>query len=505
VELLLIADVHYVREAAHVCPIPERNARLGLELVRRVRLRVARGAPVDAVVLMGDLVDNGDAPGAELDLQALAEEVRKFGVPVIVVPGNHDGSAERLLSTFGDAVGVHRLGGYQLLTFADAYDSGDHAIRSAEGLALAAEAAAQHPAEPIIALQHNPVHPPIESSYPYNLTNAAEVMAGYEAAGVLLSLSGHYHPGLGGEAVRGVTYATCPALCEAPLRFLRVSVQGRSAALREESLVPGETPVPLVDHHMHTHYAYCADDVHPAASLERAEQFGVARVYFTEHAGQLYLPSDDYWGGLFRRDARSIPRAREAGQDRMPRYREEMEAFRSAWVGLGLEVELDAAGELTLLDEDREGWDLLLGAVHSLRGVANEGLSSAEAAWRFMEETERIVGLGIDVLAHPFRIFRRSGREAPAELYGPVAQLLATHGVAAEVNYHTNEPDPRFFERCLAHGVKIALGSDSHGLWEVGELSPHLSLLRRIVADEELPEVLFQAPARQGRRPGDGK
>jgi len=77
-----------------------------------------------------------------------------------------------------------------------------------------------------------------------------------------------------------------------------------------------------------------------------------------------------------------------------------------------------------------------------------------------------------------------------------VAELLATYGVAAEVNYHTNEPDPRFFEECLAQGVPIAFGSDAHGLWEIGELTPHLNLLRKIVPDSEIPNVLY-TPRRQ--------
>jgi histidinol phosphatase-like PHP family hydrolase len=495
-ELLLIADTHYVRRAQHVCPIPERQAGLGRELVQRVRLRAAREGPVDAVVLMGDLVDNGEAPGAEKDLQALAEEVRKFEAPAIVVPGNHDGSADRLLGLLGDHTGVHRLRGYQLVTLADAYRPNDEAARSEADLGLVVSAARQRPEEPVIALQHNLVHPKIESTYPFNLTNSSEVMRAYEAASVMLSISAHYHPGLAPEAVNGVQYVTCPALCEAPMRFLRVSVRGRRFTAREEPLAMPAGSFPLVDHHAHTHYAYCADNVCPQASVDRAGRFGLQRIYFTEHAGQLYLSPDDYWGGAFRRDARLIPREREAGRGRMRCYREELASWRSERVGVGLEVELDADGELTLLDEDREGWEVLIGAVHALRGFNDASATDAEAASGFMRETEQIVGLGIDILAHPFRIFRRSNRRVPTDLYEPVAQLLAAHSVAAEVNYHTNEPDPRFFERCLAHGVKIALGSDAHGLWEVGELHPHLKLLRQVVSEEQLPQVLYGRPTR---------
>ena len=358
---------------------------------------------------------------------------------------------------------------------------------------MVASAAGEHPDEPTIALQHNPVHPEIESTYPYNLTNASEVMRAYEHANVMLSISAHYHPGLAPEAVNGVHYLTCPALCEAPMRFARVSVKGRTFTSREEPLAMPAVPFPLVDHHAHTHYAYCADNVCPQASIDRAERFGVQRLTFTEHAGQLYLSPEDYWGGAFRRDAGIIPRERKAGRGRMHCYREEMASWRSPRVGVGLEVELDADGELTLLDEDRAGWDVLIGAVHALHGFSNESATDAQAARGFMRETERIVPLGIDILAHPFRIFRRSDRRVPTDLYEPLAQLLAAHGVAAEVNYHTNEPDPRFFERCLAHGVKIAFGSDAHGLWEVGELSPHLALLEQIIPASEAAGVLYSA------------
>ncbi|MGQ9733255.1 MAG: PHP domain-containing protein, partial [Candidatus Zipacnadales bacterium] len=212
---------------------------------------------------------------------------------------------------------------------------------------------------------------------------------------------------------------------------------------------------------------------------------------FTEHAGQLYLPAHAYWEGMFRRKASVIPAARSANQDRIRRYREEMRAYRSDKVGVGLEVELDAEGRLTLLAEDYEGWDVLIGAVHALRHCDGEGATEAQVASAFMRETEELTALGIDILAHPFRFFRRAGRPVPRRLYRRVAELLATYGVAAEVNYHTNEPDPDFFALCLEHNVKLSLGTDSHALHEVGELGPHLDLLRKIVSPDQLPDVLF--------------
>jgi len=63
----------------------------------------------------------------------------------------------------------------------------------------------------------------------------------------------------------------------------------------------------------------------------------------------------------------------------------------------------------------------------------------------FMMVTEKLLQQGVKVLAHPFRFFRRHGMETPRHLFRPMAKLLAAYGVAAELNFHTNEPDPEFF------------------------------------------------------------
>jgi len=494
IDLLLLADTHYVSKAQHECPIASRKAEWGLELVRRAVRWMQRRGPVDAVVLMGDLVDNGEAPGAEDDLADLRDEVRSLGVPIIVVPGNHDGDAGRLLDLLGDQPGLHDLSGYQLITFVDAYGPNDEAARRPEDLHLLTEAAQRRPYSPIVAFQHNPLYPPIESTYPYNLTNANEVARAYEQAGVVASVSAHYHPGILSEVVNGIPYVTCPALCEAPFVFLRLELSGRSVHIEEAVLA--SLPPGLVDCHVHTQYAYCADDISAQAAIERAQALGVGRICLTEHAGQLYLSAEDYWGGTFRRDAGLIARERAAGRGRMQRFRKEMNALRSEAVGIGLEVELDADGNLTLLDEDRAGLDVLIGAVHVLPELRTESPDPRQVGREFMADTERIIASGVDILAHPFRVFRRARVPVPRELYEPVAQLLATHGVAAEVNYHTNEPDPRFFEICVQRGVRISLGSDAHGLWEVGELTPHVELLMPIATPEALPNLLYTPPTR---------
>ena len=64
--------------------------------------------------------------------------------------------------------------------------------------------------------------------------------------------------------------------------------------------------------------------------------------------------------------------------------------------------------------------------------------------------------------------------------------------MAAEINCHAGyRPSPEFFALCLKHGVKLSLGTDSHNLYEVGFIMPHLRILKAVGAYSKLDEVLL--------------
>jgi len=824
-DLLVLADLHYVGEADHRCPIPERNAWFGKELAERAMRRAVRQGRPDAIALMGDLVDNGLADRAEEDLAAIAQALAQFQIPILVVPGNHDGPVERILGIFGDRLGVHELGGYQLITLASAYDELDRTAFTESDLALGARATEAAPGKPVVVLHHDPVHPPIDDAYPYNPTNADAIKWRYAEAGVLASIGGHFHAGLPPESLGGVTYVTAPALCEAPFRFLRIHLRGRTVEVTEQALrctaailaaprtaavpaaprtaavpaaprtaaVPaappgtaailaaergaatptftptnprygpvnirsrkklphwemegglywvtfrlgdslprpvldailaerenalaafqraGRIPTPcdcqriedlfnerveaylnsgagachladprvadrvanalrffdgaryqlagwcvmpnhvhvlftalpgqaleqilhswksftskeanrilgrggnfwareyydhlvrddeelarilgyivnnpikanlrdwqwvwihemfreadgpsqqdaggtertaavsaapgtaailaaglraeksqqdaggtaeksqqdaggtaeksqqdaggtaeksqrdaggtkLWDIHCHTHYADCRDDVDARGAIERSRAMGLSGLVLAEHSTQLYVGREDFWSARFFDDPDLLRRNRHTPVCRMDAYLAEILPLRSPSVRLGLEVDSDGRGGVTLLEEDAAHWDLLIGAVHWVPFFDPAAATAAERARRFLDATESVLRAGVDVLAHPFRYFRRNGMERPKELYHPLAKLLAETGVAVEINFHTNDPDPAFFAICIEEGVRIALGTDSHALWEVGELWPHLDVLRRAGAPDDFGSMLF--------------
>jgi predicted phosphodiesterase len=238
-DALVISDLHYVQKADHVCPIERRKTDLGPLLVKGAFWRLRDdGVDVDVVVVLGDVVDNGLADGAGEDLEEVAEATRELGVPVLAVPGNHDGEYERFVELFGCSPGLHEVGGYGFLVFHDHVGDRDVTTRPAALLDQPARVASQQTL-PLVALQHNPLYVPGQNDYPYVLENAGEVLDGYREAGITLALSGHYHPGQPPSEVRGLRCYTVPTACEQPFRFAHVRLEGRETEVIELALELG--------------------------------------------------------------------------------------------------------------------------------------------------------------------------------------------------------------------------------------------------------------------------
>lgn len=489
-KMLAIGDIHYA-SGRRVAPTPERRSAYGVEFLKRVLRRFSDEEKPDVLVLPGDLLDDGREREARGDLLSIRKVLEESGIPAVSVPGNHEGDNAAFFSALGDTPGLHLVKNFIIYSFSDAYGENDSCSRREEDLDRFRSETGKHPGKKIIALQHNQVHPLIESAYPYNLANAGQVHRFYAENRVFLSISGHYHPGIDLASRNGVGYLTVPALCESPFRYLIIDIQGERIDVRTYSL---KNPLPLSDNHCHSQFAYCAEDVTVEKVIERAVLLGMRYVCFTEHADQLYLTRKEYQNQVFFRNPGIIRKAREKGRDRVRAFREAVRTSGSVMARTGLEVVPDSSGGVTLLPEDREGLDLIIGAVHFLP----EDFSSAPASRMqkaFMEAVEVLLKNDMAVLAHPFRIFVRNGLNPPAELFRPMAEMLKSYGVAAELNFHTNRPAPEFFDICLQEAIKVSLGTDTHNLLKAGEFNQHRRFLEMLgVSTEHLGEVLYLLP-----------
>ena len=485
--LLVLADLHYSRNP---CPLPKRKSEWGRVLLRKALLRLKhRGMKPDVLVMLGDLIDNGNSPGAREELAGVAEEARASGLPLLVVSGNHDGRAV-FDSCFSGGSCFQEIGGYGFLVFQDEFGEKGVTRRSEADMGLPGRIAAERPDLPLIALQHNPLHPRIESPYPYMPVNTTAILRGYAEAGVMLSLSGHYHAGQPPARIGGLTCYTAPALCESPFRFSFIRLEGRQVEVEELAL---KLEVPdLADAHCHSQYAYCATTVNAELDIALSRALGLGRLCLTEHTFQLYFDKEEAWSFRWQSEEAMVRDAWASRRGRMDEYRRFVQPLRSDFVRLGLEVDLYAEGRILVAPEDVQGWDVLVGGIHAIPGLQRKGSTQGETERLFRKAVEEMLAQPIHVLAHPFRYFRRSGFPEPVHLFGWLAERLARAGVAAEINFHTNENDPLFFRECVDRGVKIALGTDSHDLAEVGELYPHLEVLRRAgITEDQFPSVLF--------------
>jgi len=491
-DILVVSDLHFCNHSLTAVPHPLRQSEFGRVLLRKSLHRLRHlGIHPGLIILLGDLVDDGWADGAEKDLSELADTLKIMGIPALVVHGNHDGDPSQFASLF-TLPGFHQFGGYGFLVFNDTVGSGDLTTRSSTELRSIEEIAADYPDLPLIALQHNPIYPRIEcEGYPYMMTNGAEIIDGYTRAQVLLSLSGHYHPGHAPTRLGALTSYTVPALCESPFTFTHLRLTGREVTLMEHRLkldAPG-----LLDSHCHTEYAYCGNGISARQCLQLSELLGVETVGLTEHSFQLYFDKKEAWSFHWQTDPDEVQMAWRKRAGRMDEYRRFVSGLRSNYVKLGLEVDLCADGHLLIAPDDADGWDFLVGAIHAIPGFVKGLTTQAEAESLFLRDTERLLACSIQVLAHPFRFFARAGLAHPTHLYPVVAELLRTYGVAGEVNFHIYQPDPAFVKECVKRGVKIALGSDGHDLIETGELVPHLRVLEQAgISRADWPDVLFQ-------------
>lgn len=511
-----IADTHYAGGPLDKCGV-RRTAIADVLLTRAVR-RLNRFIKPDLTVILGDLLDDGTNSRSLEEHQRLSEIIGKLESPAIILPGNHDGDLGQFCSIYpacppSSQEGVRGrsldINGVRVVTFVDAEEPGYNARRSVADIARMDQARAGFDG-PIVSLQHVPLFPHGASASPYRYTNADEVWAAFERNRYTLSISGHWHAG-DDLVSRGAGRAVIvPALCEAPFAFSEIVIDGDNIQTRrhELSLPSG---LELIDYHVHTPFAYCSENMDNALSMALAKEFGLAGLAFTEHSGQLYFDKDTFWKAAFLREGIDTVHGRH---DRMADYLQVMPDFLSSencklkidnckWpqAYLGLEIDCDNSGSPVVRPEDWDRTRIRVGSIHwldELRKPEPE-IDLNVAAEEMLGRLSRFLGCGIQILAHPLRVFRRwPDADLPAGLIPGIMALLREHGVAAEINFHVQMTSPEFMSACLENGVKMVFGSDSHNLCEVGEFAPHLDLLRQCgCTQSDLPRILADVRPQQ--------
>lgn len=236
----------------------------------------------------------------------------------------------------------------------------------------------------------------------------------------------------------------------------------------------------LTDFHVHTPLAYCSEnmDIPIAVALEHLS--GVKHVNFSEHSGQLFCTSETYWSNRF------VWRTRDARNDRSSLYAGLARTGVETGGSFGLELDVDENADVADMSHSALS-GFRLGAIHFL----GNDLTYEEKKRDFMRRLDALTASGIDILAHPFRVFLKGGLPIPEDLFEPVAEKLVRAHIAAEINFHTNRPQPEFVMLMLKKGGKISFGTDSHNLYEAGYLKPHYEFCKQLGIAGKLDEILL--------------
>ncbi|MCF7854320.1 MAG: metallophosphoesterase [Candidatus Pacebacteria bacterium] len=483
--IALLADPHYGVQL----PIAERRGEIADILLKRAVSRLNRLIRPDATLVLGDVLDNGAATDARERLTSMRDILDRLDAPYIAIPGNHDSDPEAFYRVFTRPELFEDINGIRFVPFVDPEEPGFNARRTKADIDRFRAARAGYEG-PIVALQHTCLFPPGSTEAPYNYTNAPEIIATMKEENVMLSVSGHYHRGA--ETVRDgdVTFVHAPALCETPFPFLVVTLrEGMVTVERHELAMP--SALGLFDGHVHTHLAYCNDNMTVEQAIDLAGAFGLSGVAFTEHSGHLYFDRERYWSGSWFEEG---IRAARPADSRMANYLAMKQANENERVRFGLEADCDRQGNPVLACVDRTRFDYRIGAIHHFPPLGTKTPPDRTANDTFLGLVEKMLASGIDVLAHPFRIYRRNGWAAPHELFRPTAELLRKYQVAAEINFHTNEPPVEFVRTCLELGVKFSFGSDAHALYEIGDFAYQMALLKEAGFDGDPADVVITRP-----------
>jgi histidinol phosphatase-like PHP family hydrolase len=271
-----------------------------------------------------------------------------------------------------------------------------------------------------------------------------------------------------------------------PFAELDINDKGEAALIQHSLSAPAE--LELWDTHVHSRFAYCNENMRLDDAIKLSKMFNLKGIAFTEHNRHLYYPLEELKKPVIERKEKL----------RVDEYFKELDKYRSDTVLAGLELDFDFRGLPTMRAADMERFDIILGAVHGLPRLSFEDLAVA---------TSNFKGLWLNaakykfaIMAHPFRVMWKGSSEhyrCSNDDYLWMTEFLKEHSIAAEINFNGNEPDAEFFRICIEEGVKIALGTDSHNLANIGEFYPHFRLLDSIGALSELDSILYNPMNRQ--------
>lgn len=217
--ILQLSDIHIVPPGTHASSVLDTPALLH-SAIDRLCERIDAIAPVDAVLVTGDVSDDGNP-----ESYALArKELERLGLPLLVIPGNHD-RREELRMAFQDLKGMPDTGLIDwavdfgdtrvigLDTLIEGHGAGRLRLESLNFLSEALETSDARSV--IVALHHPPIRTGIHFMDAIGLENPEDLSARLSPCMKQIRVvAGHVH-GIYHGLIGRHHVSTAPAICSA--------------------------------------------------------------------------------------------------------------------------------------------------------------------------------------------------------------------------------------------------------------------------------------------------
>jgi len=230
----------------------------------------------------------------------------------------------------------------------------------------------------------------------------------------------------------------------------------------------------MIDFHTHImDCSYCCDkdltlDVYKDVLLKSDD---LTRVYATSHGFAAYFPEDVAWKWEYMSNPKMFDDYKSWGNDRIEKLLAKIDNYRDYGIYSAFEVEMLSDGRLTVSDEMRNRFDLLIGSIHYLAPNAGWSFEKRIAQWQdhFMELTNQ----DFDVYAHPLRwlyLFPENNLTMVERYTEIILSRLKERNIAVEINSHHDpkkEYEAVLLKKAVEEGLTITFATDSHACKQV--------------------------------------
>lgn len=250
----------------------------------------------------------------------------------------------------------------------------------------------------------------------------------------------------------------------------------------------------FADYHLHTEHSYCCEDI-TARRLADFLRDWPHPIAITDHSAHfVYGPS--VWRDFSGDDAPALLEARRGeAREAVLAYMEKIHSLMDGRVLLGTELDILPDGRPVFPEELLPKLDILVGAVHVLPSI-RRSLPHAEVLNEWRGQVTALLGHGVHILAHPFRLLVQKKVPVCAEDVEWVVQAARERGVALELNSHYRFPelDRQMVSACVRSGVRIAIGTDAHRWEEVAAFGYHETVLAEcgVTTPEARAKLLYR-------------